>query len=164
MEKNIAIFSSLNYHYEMYGYIINFCSVNNYKLTIFTDTLNNNSGWLNYYKKLFSSFEFEVKYYNFFQQEKYLFDLIFLTSNTDKLYFEYFDTEFIKNNTICITHQMNYLYKVQPPDSVKTIYVRPFELNSDKEWFLPCFNSENKSIKIISSSVVLSNSTTFLNL
>jgi glycosyl transferase family 25 len=149
MERNIAIFSSLNYHYEMFGYIIQFCYDNNYKLTIFTDTLNNNSGWLNYYKKLFSSFGFEIKHYNVFHQEKYLFDLIFLTSNTDKLYFEYFYTEFIKNNTICITHQMNYLYKVQPPDSVKTIYVRPFELNSDKEWFLPCFNSENKSIKII---------------
>jgi len=138
----------------MFGYIINFCSVNSYKLTIFTDAISNNSGWLNYYKKLFSSFEFEIKHYNFFQQEKYLFDLIFLTSNTDEFYFKYFDTEFLKNNTICITHQMNYLYKVQPPDSVKTIYVRPFELNSDKEWFLPCFNLENKNLKIVDDSCI----------
>lgn len=154
MERNIAIFSSLNYHYEMFGYIINFCSANNYKLTIFADNVNNNSGWLGYYKTLFSSFEFEIKHYNFFQQEKYLFDLIFLTSNTDEFYFKYFDTKFLKNNTICITHQMNYLYKVQPPDSVKTIYVRPFELNSDKEWFLPCFNLENKSFKIVDDGCI----------
>ena len=147
-KKNIAIFSSLNYHYEMFGYIIQFCSVNNYKLTIFVDNIINN-GWLIYYKELFSSFEFEAKHYNFFQQEKYLFDLIFLTSNTDKLYFEYFDTDYLKKNTICITHQINYLYKVEEPDTVKTIYVRPFKSTLDNEWFLPCFNSENKSESIV---------------
>ena len=154
MKKQIAIFSSLNYHYEMFGYIINFCYVNNYKLTIFADNINNNSGWSDYYKNVFSSFEFEIKHFNFFHQEKYLFDLIFLTSNTDKLYFEYFDTDYLKKSTICITHQINYLYKVEEPDTGKTINVRPFELNSDKEWFLPCFNSENKSIKIVEDNFI----------
>lgn len=153
-KKHIAIFSSLNYHYEMFGYIIQFCYANDYKLTIFADNVNNNSGWLNYYKELFSSFVFETKHYNFFQQEKYLFDLIFLTSNTDKFYFKYFDTDFLKNITICITHQINYLYKVQEPDTGKTIYVRPFELNSDNKWFLPCFNSENKSAKIVDDNFI----------
>ena len=47
-KKHIAIFSSLNYHYEMFGYIIQFCSVNNYKLTIFVDNLNSCNGWLGY--------------------------------------------------------------------------------------------------------------------
>ena len=103
---------------------------------------------------MFSSFEFEAKNYNFFQQEIYLFDLIFLTSNTDKLYFEYFDTDYLKKNTICITHQINYLYQVEEPDTGKTIYVRPFKLNSDEEWFLPCFNSENKSVKIIDDNFI----------
>ena len=31
-KKHIAIFSSLNYHYEMFGYIINFCSLNGYRV------------------------------------------------------------------------------------------------------------------------------------
>jgi hypothetical protein len=125
----------------MFGYIIQFCSENNFNLTIFADNLNNDNDWLTYYKnELFPNFEFDIKHYNFFQQEKYLFDINFLTSDTDKLYFEYFDTEYLKNNTICITHQINYLYKVQHPDSGKTIYVRPFELNLDNEWFLPCFS------------------------
>ena len=132
-KKHIAIFSSLNYHYEMFGYIINFCSVNDYKLTIFVDNINNNDGWFDYYKNVFSSFVFETKHYNFFHQEKYLFDLIFLTSNTDKLYFDYFNTDYLKKNTICITHQINYLYQAEEPDTGKTINVRPFELNSDKE-------------------------------
>jgi len=150
-KKNIAIFSSLTYHYEMFGYIIQFCYVNDYKLTIFSNSSNNGNGWLVYYKKLFSSFEFDTKHYNFFQQEKYLFDLIFLTSNTDKIYFEYFDSNYLKNNTICITHQINYLYKVQEPDTVKTIYVRPHEKNSTDKWFLPCFDSGNgnKSLEIV---------------
>ena len=40
-KKNIAIFSSLTYHYEMFGYIIQFCYVNDYKLTIFSNSSNN---------------------------------------------------------------------------------------------------------------------------
>ena len=149
-KKHIAIFSSLNYHYEMFGYIIQFCYANAYKLTIFAEKLNYNNGWLDYYKDvLFPTSKFEIKNYSFFQQEKYLVDLIFLTSNTDKLYFEYFDTDYLKKNTICIRHQINYLYKVEEPDTGKTINVRPFELNSDKEWFLPCFNLENKSESIV---------------
>jgi glycosyl transferase family 25 len=143
-KKHIAIFSSLNYHYEMFGYIINFCAVNNYHLTIFTDNLNSDNGWLNYYKNVvFTKFDFEFKHYNYFQQEKYLFDLIFLTSNTDKYYFEYFNTDFLKNNTICITHCKEYLYEVKNPDSYKTIYVRPFTIDSMEEWFLPFYNIEN---------------------
>lgn len=143
-KKHIAIFSSLPYHYEMFGYIIQFCYTNDYKLTIFSYNLNNGNSWLRYYKnKIFPNFDFEYKHYNFFQQEKYLFDLIFLTSNTDKIYFEYFDNNYLKNNTICITHEINYLYQVQEPDTVKTIYVRPHEKNSTDKWFLPCFDSGN---------------------
>ena len=153
-KKHIAIFSSLNYHYEMFGYIINFCSLNNYRLTIFTDNINNNNGWLDYYTNLFSSFEFEIKHYNFFQQEKYLVDLIFLTSNTDKFYFQYFDTDYLKKSTICITHHINYLYKVEEPDTGKTIYGRPFKLNSVNEWFLPCFNSGKKDVKIVDDNFI----------
>jgi len=151
-KKHIAIFSSLTYHYEMFGYIIQFCYTNDYKLTIFSDNLNSGNSWLRYYKnKIFPNFYFEYKYYNFFQQEKYLFDLIFLTSNTDKIYFEFFDTDYLKKNTICITHQINYLYQVQEPDTVKTIYVRPHEKNSTDKWFLPCFDSGNgiKSVEIV---------------
>jgi glycosyl transferase family 25 len=144
MEKNIAIFSSLNYHYEMFGYIINFCSVNNYTLAIFTDNSNYNNYWLDYYKDvLFPTFKFECKHYNFFQQEKYIFDLIFLTDNADKFFFDYFDSSYLKNNTICITHAKKYLYKVVPPDAYKTIFVRPHETNSTDKWFLPCYTIEN---------------------
>ena len=49
-KQNIAIFSSLNYHYEMFGYIIHFCYANDYKLTIFADNLNSCNDWLGYYK------------------------------------------------------------------------------------------------------------------
>ena len=39
-KKHIAIFSSLNNHFEMFGYIIHFCYANDYKLTLFADNLN----------------------------------------------------------------------------------------------------------------------------
>ena len=143
MEKQIAIFNSLNYHYEMFGYIINYCNYCNYNLTIFTDTINHDNGWLKYYKDvLFPTFKFECKHFNFFQQEKYIFDLIFLTDNSDKIFFdyfffEYFDTNYLKNNTICISH-----HKVVLHDAYKTIFVRPHETNSIDKWFLPCYAIE----------------------
>jgi len=161
-KKHIAIFSSLNYHYEMFGYIIHFCYANDYKLTIFADNLNSCNGWLGYYKELFSSFEFDTKHYNFFQQEKYLFDLIFLTSNADKLYFEYFDTDYLKKSTICITHCKEYLYKVVPPDTYKTIFVRPYEIDSTDKWFLPCYSIENYENRNLINNELLSND--FLNI
>jgi len=147
--KNIAIFSSLNYHYEMFGYIIEFCFKNNYKLVIFTDVINNDNGWLDYYKRLFLEFNFEVKNFCFFQQEKYLFDLIFLTDDADNFFFKYFDSNYLKNNTICITHHKEYLYKVVPPDVNKSIYIRPHEIDSNDDWFLPCYsidNSKNRNL------------------
>ena len=145
VNKHIAIFNSFNYHYEMFGYIIQFCHLNNFNLTIFTEIYNDNE-WLEYYNTFFSNYKFEIKYYELFQEEKYLFDLIFLTSDTDTLYFKYFDAEFIKNNTICITHSINYLYEVIPPDARKSIYVRPFEIETNVNSFLPCFSINNCKI------------------
>ena len=144
MEKQIAIFNSLNYHYEMFGYIINYCNYCNYNLTIFTDNSNYSNYWLDYYKDvLFPTFKFECKHYNFFKQEKYIFDLIFLTDNSDKIFFDYFDTNYLKNNTICITYHKEYLYKFVPHDAYTTIFVRPHETNSTDKWFLPCYAIEN---------------------
>jgi hypothetical protein len=152
-KKHISIFSSLNYHYEMFGFIIQFCYVNNYKLTIFADNLNNNNGWLDYYETLFSSYEFEIKHYNFFQKEKYLFDLVFLMSYKNSVYFEYFDTDYLKNNTICITYCKEDFYKVRIKDTYKNISLRPHEIDTVNDWFLPCFSpffieNENTSNKL----------------
>ena len=152
-KKYIAIFSSLNYHYDMFGFIIQFCYINNYKLTIFVDNINNNNGWLDYYKNLFSSFEFETKHYNFFQQEKYLFELVFLMSYKNSVYFEYFDTDYLKNNTICITYCKEDFYKVRTKDTYKNISLRPHELYSTNEWFLPCFSLNFIENDIISNKL-----------
>jgi len=35
MSKNIAIFNSFPFHYEMFGYIIFYCYANKYNLLIF---------------------------------------------------------------------------------------------------------------------------------
>lgn len=48
VNKHIAIFNSFNYHYEMFGYIIQYCHLNNFNLTIFTEIYNDNE-WLEYY-------------------------------------------------------------------------------------------------------------------
>ena len=67
-KKHIAIFSSLNYHYEMFGYIINFCSLNDYKLTIFTDniksTITKLQNFLNAHPNDFHKFVWRLNYDN----------------------------------------------------------------------------------------------------
>jgi len=141
----------------MFGYIIQFCHLNNFNLTIFTEIYNDNE-WLEYYNTFFYNYKFEIKYYELFQEEKYLFDLIFLTSDTDTFYFKYFDTEYIKSNTICITHSIKYLYEVIPPDARKTIYVRPFEIENNTNFFLPCFSIIN-NCKINNDMVAVKNGT-----
>ena len=140
-QKHIAVFNSLNYHYEIFGYIINFCSVNNYKLTIFAENSSRNNEWSIYYKDvLFSNFDFNFERCNIFKLEKYLFDLIFFIDDSDKLFF---DSDYLKNNTICITHRKEYLYKENALDTYKTIFVRPFDIDLNKNWFLPCYAIEN---------------------
>jgi glycosyl transferase family 25 len=162
-QQHIGIFSSLNYHYEMFGYIINFCANNNYKLTIFADNFNHENGWLDYYKNvLFPSFDFNCEHYNIFQLEKYLIDVIFLTDEADNFFFKYFDSKYLKNNTICVTHHKEYLFNVVQPNVYKSIFIRPHEIDSNDDWFLPCYAIENSINRNLINNELLNND--FLNI
>lgn len=162
-KKHIAVFNSFSCHREMFGSIINFCFINSYKLTIFVNRFSYDNEWLKYYKTvLFPKFDFNHDHYTNFQLEKYLFDLIFLIDDADKSFFEYFDSSYLKNRTICITHRKEYLYKVVPPDTHKSIYVRPHEIDFNNDWFLPCYTIENYKNRNLINAELSSND--FLNI
>ena len=63
MSKKIAIFNSFPFHYEMFGYIIYYCYLNRYSLTIYTEHVNV-MGWFVFYNKLFNNSEskYELKF------------------------------------------------------------------------------------------------------
>lgn len=145
--KNIAVFNSFPFHYEMFGYIIFYCSKNNFNLTIYTNN-KNDLGWLKFYKQIFCDFNFEYKSVNKFENDKHLFDIIFIPTDDDFG----FDNKWITDKCITIDHTlMN-----RRPQIKNHIGTRLF-LNSDNEWALPCFeclniadktNSEEEHINI----------------
>ena len=141
--KNIAIFNSLPCHYEMFGYIIYYCFLNNFSLTIYTEYINV-MGWFMFYHKLFNNGEnkHELKFlhYTNFEDDntKNRYDLIFLTTDDDPS----FQVRWMTDRVICINHY----YVCRRIDWFHCIGTRPF-IQSSINWAIPCipvFNSCNK--------------------
>ena len=64
--KNVAIFNSFYFHYEMFGYIIQYCKVNHFNLTIFTN-FDNDLGWFDFYDSIFQKEGYEYKHFSKFE-------------------------------------------------------------------------------------------------
>lgn len=139
-KQKVAIFNSLPFHYEMFGYIIYFCKENNKELTIFTN-FDNNIGWLDFYTSNFKKYNFNLDYKHFseFEKDKDQFDLIFVTTDDDPK----FMSEWINSKCICIDHT---IYN-RSPKFVNKLGTRAF-INSDIKWAIPCFPALNIEDKI----------------
>ena len=126
----IAIFNGFNFHYEMYGYIIHLCKCGNYNLTIYD---NNNQEIIDIYNKIFINFSISYKHLSFFQDDKYLYDAIILTTDNDH-HFNKTDIN-INKKTIIIEH----FYLVREPIFNKKIATRPFSKIYYRDWALPVY-------------------------
>ena len=133
--KNLAIFNSFPFHYEMFGYIIEYCKKHKYKLTIFTNT-DNSLGWIEFYNSHFSSdvFDFEYKTINDFENLKNTFDVIFVTTDDDYA----FKTEWINESCISINHH----YTIRRPEYKYNLATRPF-IDNLRDWAIPCYQILN---------------------
>jgi hypothetical protein len=131
--KNIAIFNGFHFHYEMFGYIIHFCYINNFNLIVYTNFSENN-GWLNFYKVVFNKKNYDFIYKNIdcFESEKNTYDLIVLPTDDDSSFND--NNAIINNKTIRIDHH----YTIRRPNINKFIATRPF-LQNFRKWSLPCF-------------------------
>ena len=146
--KNIAIFNSLPCHYEMFGYIIYYCKLNNYKLTIYTEGTYH-MGWFSFYEKLFCNYVFYLSHHTNFQDglKKNNYDLIFLTTDDDPM----FDVKWMSLKVVCINHY----YISRRIDWFHCIATRPFFKNSIN-WAIPCipvFSSVTK-LSYISNDII----------
>ena len=71
---NIAIFNSFSFHYEMFGYVIDYCKKNSINLDIYTN-MSSDLGWFDFYKSIFSINIIDYKnflYDNNYQYQKRL--------------------------------------------------------------------------------------------
>jgi hypothetical protein len=130
-KKNIAIFNAFTFHYEMFGYIIQYCKKYNYILTIFTPN-NNSLGWLEFYTSHFNNYQFCYKDISEYSILKDTFDIVFITTDDDLG----FKTEWINHKCISIEHTN----VIRRPEYIYKIATRPF-INNYREWVIPCFNN-----------------------
>lgn len=136
-KKHIAIFNSFEFHYEMFGYIIDYCKTNEYFLTIFTST-KHTLGWLEFYTKCFKNYKFEFKKLYEFEELKDRFDLIFVTTDDDYS----FKKEWINDKCISINH----INKIRRSEFKNNLGTRPF-IENYKKWAIPCYPILNISDK-----------------
>jgi hypothetical protein len=139
---NIAIYNSFPFHYEMFGYIMDYCKKNNINLDIYTNQLKD-MGWLKFYE---SYFTFNYIDYTKFQYENDYDKIILLTDD---------DTLFLNkgshlDKTICIDHSCflrNKLINIH-------IGTRFYTDRPSLDWILPVYRLINLEEKVNNSTIV----------
>lgn len=137
---NIAIFNSFPFHYEMFGYIIEYCIYKNYKLTIYTETKNDYE-YLNWYKNFFKN-DFTYKLLNDFDPYNLNYSFLFLTTDDDK----HFKNEWysiIKIPIISIDHSIIH----RNMNTYYNILVRPLKKRKYTPYIIPSFRINNNKTK-----------------
>lgn len=168
---NIAAINFFPFHYEMFGYIINYCYNKNVllqskwnnenenendnieqqsiSLTIYTGTTNNYK-WLEFYESHFKNklnFNFEYKDLNLVEQNLNLYDCVFIPTDDDPNIKHSWITSENVNKFICLQHY----YLLRNPIYKNYIALRPYDnsISPFVNWALPCYpivNIEEKNI------------------
>jgi len=132
----VAIFNGFLFHYEMFGYLIDFCRKIKYDLTVYWG-IGHDHGYGELYRRIFNDYPFEIRpareFLGMSAQQRSVFDIVFLITDDD---YE-FDKSNEENNrrTICIEH----LYKNRCPRLLNKIATRPFADEYFRDWALPCY-------------------------
>ena len=135
--KNIAIFNSFPFHYEMFGYIIEYCHLHNHNLTIFT-SLDKTIGWLDYYKNHFQNYHFEITNILKYKEIQETFDITFITTDDDYAFLN----EWVNDKCVVVDH----MSIIRRPEYKHRIGTRPF-INNYRDWIIPCYKVFEKSDK-----------------
>lgn len=148
MSLDICIFNSFKYHYEMFGYIIEYAISNNHNLDIYTLS-ENNYGWFDFYKTHFNFVNFIPV--NKFKESSHKYNLIILTTDYDPEYnSSIIDLYNNKYKTIVINHTI----ETKRRDLLYFVDIRPYPFKKDP-FCIPCFKYitspkkfTNKKLKI----------------
>ena len=131
---NIAIFNSFHFHFEMFGYIIDYCNNKNIKLDIYTP-LKIDLGWIQFYKNTLvknNNINFiDVK--TFSPNNNY--DKVILTTDDDSG----IPDQILTEKYICIDHYIN----LRRPTIITHISTRFFNTRPKLDWILPVYQLIN---------------------
>jgi hypothetical protein len=123
--NTIAIFNGFPFHYEMFGYVMDYCMIHKINLHIYTRT-ENHANWFEFYKQ----FPFTLFPLSSYQPDNSYHKVILLTDD-DPL----FDKEYNKDNIIIIDH-----FHLNRREDLKThIGTRYFPSRPDLDWILPVY-------------------------
>lgn len=132
LAKKVCIFNGLEYHFEMFGYIIDYCKQRNIQLDIYTvyrDRRNDYSDWISFFKNYFNN------NFNLYHMSKYNpvnnYDKIVLNTAKDKTFLN----QWIDNRVIAIDH----LFFNTRPQVFAHIGTRPFFYRPKLDWILPVY-------------------------
>ena len=139
MLPRVAIFNSLPFHYEVFGYIIHFAESNGYHIDIYTQHMNT-LGWFDFYSCVFK--QFSLLPYTSFKKEGY--EYIFVTTDDDPR----FKQEWVSDNVIGIHHT----------NKIRKVYTRCINLakfiDSPFEHSIPCYPYINEKTQTPSVCII----------
>ena len=140
--NKIGIFNSFPFHYEMFGFILNYAQKNNYEVDIFTNK-NKSLGWFEFYKEQFNNFK--INEIGKFNGETSEYATFFLTTDDDTQ----FKSEWIRDNVVCVNHY----YRIRTSNFKHYLNVANFK-DSTLEYVYPCYPLINYRDKIQNSTNV----------
>jgi mannosyltransferase OCH1-like enzyme len=139
--KKIAIYNGLQFHEEMYGYILNYAKNTNMYVDIYSDN-DDQLSWYPLYSIYFKNFS--IKPTNQYSPDNQ-YEYIFVTTDTDwNFKFEWFNL-----NVIVINHYYN---ENRNPYALNYINVAKFK-NSTLDYCIPCYPISKASNKIQNNSI-----------
>lgn len=141
-----AIFNSFPFHYEMFGYIIEYCQTRGGVIDIFTETADN-LGWIEFYERKFPG-AFRIYSYTLFNHIND-YEWVFLATDDDPRFLD----EWFNKKTLCIDH---YYLDRRPYAENLRISNRPFTRPS-LFWALPVYkitDAEEKRRSMVAGQVV----------
>lgn len=124
--SKIAIYNSLPFHYEMYGFILNYAKNTNRLVDIYS-VKDHNIGWFDFYTEKFNNF-FVKQIDEYTPYNNY--DYIFLTTDTDRD----FKPDWFNERVVVINHD----YKIRNMYSLNYINVAKFK-DSMLDYCIPCY-------------------------
>ena len=136
-DDTIAILNGFPFHYEMFGYILNYATNNNIFVDIYTNT-DNNLGWFDFYNCKFNNFRI-INIDIFFNIDKNRYKYIFLTTDDDSCFM---NKNISYENIIIINHY----WKIRNYFGEKYLNCAPFK-DSNLDFcypIYPIFKSHDK--------------------
>ena len=138
-----GIFNSFPFHYEMFGFILNYAQNNNYKVDIFTNQINT-LGWFDFYREKFNIFN--IIDFNIFEGNTSDYFLYFLSTDDDPA----FNSEWKTDNVICLNHY----YKIRNINFKHYLNVANFK-DSSLDYSYPCYPLINCEDKVQNTNVCI---------